>query len=98
MEGLPGGIPALLDSITSQVGNELRPLINQVGFPPPSQDDQRKVRPKETDAKFAEKLNAHTAFLLERDVWMELGYTWDDFAGMRCPSSARPTARRFSAT
>ena len=80
MEGLPGGIPALLDSITTQVGNEFRPLINQVGFKPPAQDDPRKVRPKETDVKFAEKLNAHNAYLLERDVWMELGYIREDFS------------------
>ena len=77
----------------SQVGNKFRPF-SQVGFPRPKQNDPRKVRPKETDAKFAEKLNTHNAFLLEQDVWMSSA-TSGMTSPVWCRSLARPTTRHF---
>eukprot|EP00439_Symbiodinium_sp_Y106_P001218 s8213_g1.t1 len=55
-----------------------RPLIPEIGFRPPTDDDPRARKPKADEADFAEKLKAHDAFLMERDVCMELGYVRED--------------------
>ena len=55
---------------------EFRPLIPEIGFRPPTDDDPRARKPKADEADFAEK--AHDAFLMERDVCMELGYVRED--------------------
>ena len=41
---------------------EFRPLIPEIGFRPPTDDDPRARKPKADEADFAEKLKAHDAF------------------------------------
>ena len=59
---------------------EFRPLVPDTGFRRPDKDDPRARKPKADEADYAEKLKAHNAFLMERDVYLELGYVRNDFS------------------
>ena len=76
----PGGLAMMLEDITTAEKMEFRPLVPEIGFPRPSSDDPRARMPKADEADYAEKLKAHNAFLMERDVYLELGYIRDDFS------------------
>ena len=70
----------MLDDLRTAEKMEFRPLISEIGFRPPTNDDPRARMPKADEADFAEKLKAHDAFLTKRDVYMELGYVREDFS------------------
>ena len=46
----PGGLAVMLDEITRAEKMEFRPLIPEIGFPRPSEDDPRARRPKADEA------------------------------------------------
>ena len=70
----------MLEELTTAEKMEFRPLVPEIGFRRPTPDDPRARKPKADEADYAEKLKAHNAFLMERDVYLELGYIRDDFS------------------
>ena len=76
----PGGIAAMLNDLTEAERMEFRPWVEDIGFPLPLPDDPRARKPKVDEADYAEKLKAHNAFLMERDVYQEIQYDCDDFS------------------
>ena len=69
----PGGLALMLEELTTAEKMEFRPLVPEIGFRRPTPDDPRARKPKADEADYAEKLQAHNAFLMERDVYLELG-------------------------
>ena len=69
----PGGLAMMLEELTTAEKMEFRPHVPEIGFPRPSKEDPRARKPKADEADYAEKLKAHNAFLMERDVYLELG-------------------------
>ena len=76
----PGGLPKMMDDISRAATMEFRPLINEIGFRPPSPDDPRERKPKADDPDYSQKLEAHEAFNFERDVYNEVSHVRDDFS------------------
>ena len=76
----PGGLAMMLEELTTAEKMEFRPLVPEIGFRRPTPDDPRARKPKADEADYAEKLKAHNVFLMERDVYLELGYIRDDFS------------------
>ena len=76
----PGGLAMMLEELTTAEKMEFRPLVPEIGFRRPAKDDPRARKPKADEADYAEKLKAHNAFLMERDVYLELGYIRDEFS------------------
>ena len=76
----PGGLPKMMDDISRAAIMEFRPLINEIGFRPPSPDDPRERKPKADDPDYSQKLEAHEAFNFERDVYNEVSHVRDDFS------------------
>eukprot|EP00439_Symbiodinium_sp_Y106_P049039 s5925_g6.t1 len=68
------------DDISKAATMEFRPLINEIGFRPPSPDDPRERKPKADDPDYSQKLEAHEAFNFERDVYQEVSHVRDDFS------------------
>ena len=79
-ENHPGGIPELLKALSAAADNEFRPLVGQIGFPRPQEDDVRQRKPKPEDPGYAVKLEAHHAFLREWEVYREIQYVREDFS------------------
>ena len=80
LQRFPGGLAVMLEELTTAEKMEFRPLVPEIGFRRPAKDDPRARKPKADEADYAEKLKAHNAFLMERDVYLELGYIRDDFS------------------
>ena len=76
----PGGLPKMMDDISKAATMEFRPLINELGFRPPSPEDPRERKPKADDPDYSQKLEAHEAFNFERDVYQEISHVRDDFS------------------
>eukprot|EP00439_Symbiodinium_sp_Y106_P010123 s10289_g1.t1 len=70
----PGGLPKMMDDISKAATMEFRPLINEIGFRPPSPEDPRERKPKADDPDYSQKLEAHEAFNFERDVYQEISH------------------------
>ena len=76
----PGGLPQMMDDISRAATMEFRPMIGEIGFPPPSPNDPRERKPKADDPDYSQKLLAHEAFNFERDVYNEVSHVRDDFS------------------
>ena len=62
----------MMDDISRASTMEFRPLVAEIGFPPPSPNDPRERKPKADDPDYSQKLMAHEAFNFERDGAMRL--------------------------
>ena len=56
----PGGLPKMMDDISRAATMEFRPLINEIGFRPPSPDDPRERKPKADDPDYTRRNSRHT--------------------------------------
>ena len=79
-EDHPGGIPELLNRLQAASEDEFRPLVSQIGFPRPAEDEVRRRKPKPEDPGYAGKLEAHQAFLREWEVYCEIQHIREDFS------------------